>query len=103
MAIESAAATFLEHDVVTFVELVERSGLSEQEVVELVECGAFDPTDARASTWTFSTQCIVVARRAYRLREQLALEDTHALAVVVRLFQRIEALENQLRTERARR
>jgi chaperone modulatory protein CbpM len=96
MNVEIAAATFLEEDdVVTFVQLVERSGLAESELRELVECGAFSPADA--SAWTFSSQAVVVARTAYRLREEFALDDMHALAIVLRLVQRIETLEAQLR------
>jgi len=99
MNVEIAEATFLdENDFVTLVQLAERSGLSEEELRELIESGAFSPTDA--STWTFSSHCIVVARTAYRLREEFALDDSHALAVVVRLIQRIEALQARLRSER---
>jgi len=99
MNVEIAEATFLdENDFVTLVQLAERSGLSEEELRELIESGVFSPTDA--SAWTFSSHCIVVARTAYRLREEFALDDSHALAVVVRLIQRIEALKAQLRSER---
>ena len=99
MNIEFAEATFLEHnDFVTIVQLSERSGLSESELRDLVECGAFAPADA--SAWTFSSHCVVVARTAHRLREELALDDTHALAVVLRLTQRIEALQAELRAQR---
>ena len=99
MNVEIGEATFFdERDLVTLVQLAERSGLSEEELRELIECGAFSPVDV--SAWTFSSHCIVVARTAYRLREEFALDDTHALAVVVRLIQRIEALQAQLRSER---
>jgi chaperone modulatory protein CbpM len=99
MNVEIAEATFLdENEFVTLVQLAERSGLSEEELRELIESGAFSPVDP--SAWTFSSHCVVVARTAYRIREEFALEDTHALAVVVRLFQRIEALQAQLRTRR---
>jgi hypothetical protein len=40
---------------------------------------------------------VVVARTARRLRDEFALDDSHALAVVLRLTQRIEALEAKLR------
>ena len=96
MNVEIAEATFLEeNDVVTLVQIAERSGLSEHELRELIECGALSPVDV--STWTFSAHSVVVARTAYRLREELALDDTHALAIVLRLMQRIEALQMQLR------
>ena len=96
MNVEIAEATFMdEKDVVTLVQLAERSGLSEEELRELMESGAFSPVDV--STWTFSSHCVIVARTAYRLREEFALEDTHALTVVLRLMQRIETLQAQLR------
>jgi len=99
MNVEIAEATFLEeNDFVTLVQIAERSGLSESELRELIECGTFSPVDV--STWTFSARCVVVARTAYRLREEFALEDTHALAVVLRLMQRIEALQTELRAAR---
>ncbi len=102
MPIDTVEATFIEHsEHVTLVELAERSGLSEAELRELVECGVFSPADQAA--FTFESRSLVVARTAHRLREELALDDTHALAVVVRLFQRIEALETELRVVRARR
>jgi|SRR5437763_6844835 len=102
MSIETVEAIYLEHsEQVTLVELAERSGLSEHELRELIECGAFTPVDA--ATWTFESRSVVVARTAYRLREEFALDDTHALAVVLRLFQRIEALQAELRVTRARR
>ena len=102
MKIETVEATFLEHgEFVTLVELAEHSGLSEHELRELNECGVFGSGDATAVT--FESRSIVIARTARRLREELALEDTHALAIVLRLFQRIEALQEALRMERARR
>lgn len=101
MATETVEATYLEHsEVVTLVELSERSGLSEEDLRELAECGALSPVDASARV--FASHCVVIARTASRLREEFALDDTHALAVVLQLFQRIEALEAELRMVRAR-
>ena len=103
MNLETIEALYLEQSgVVSLGQLVERSGLSEPELRELVECGAFGPDDPRATVWTFSAWCVVVARRASRLREEFALDDMHSLAVVLRLEQRIEALEDELRRLRAR-
>lgn len=102
MAVTLAQAVYLdERGSVSFAEIVERSGLTEEELRELVECGAVVPE--QPGTQTFSASCIVIARRAHRLREELALDDTHALALVMRLQARIEALERQLRDLHARR
>lgn len=101
MNVDYAQALYLnESGVLSLTELVERSGLSEQELRALVECGALPPEDADTRTWTFSARCVVVARTAHRLREEFALDDTHSLAVVLRLRQRIDALEEELRAFR---
>ena len=95
--IESSAALVLdEHGSLTIAELVEQSGLSEDELAVLVDCGALEPRSGETS-WRFSAHCIVTARTARRLRDDFALEDTHALAIVLRFAQRIEALERRLR------
>jgi hypothetical protein len=80
-----------EHD------LAERSGLSVTEVHVLVECGALTMRGG-----SYSIECLTVARRAQRLRDELALDDVHALAVVLRLRQRIADLEAELEGMRAR-
>jgi chaperone modulatory protein CbpM len=103
MTIETIEALYLEESgVLSLGELVEHSGLSEQELRELIESGAFAPQDTRSTTWTFGSWCVVVARRAYRLREEFALDDMHSLAVVLRFEQRIEALEDEIKKLRAR-
>jgi hypothetical protein len=79
-------------------ELAERSGLTVTEVHMLVECGAL----AGSHAGRFSVQCLTVARHAQRLREELALEDAHALAVMMRLRQRIAEIEAELDAVRAR-
>ena len=101
MTLEFAQAVYVdEGETVTFMQLVERSGLTEAELADLVESGALPdappvPVEAR-----FSARCIVVAHAARRLRDEYALEDSHSLAVVVRLTQRIQALESELRRRR---
>ena len=104
MSNETAVAVGLDdNDALTFEQLVERSGFSENELRELIECGALGPRDQATTSWTFSARAVVVARMANRLREEFALDDTHSVAVVLRLTQRIEILEMQLRTSRNRR
>lgn len=98
MKIESSAALVLdEAGIVSFAQLTEQSGLTEAEVQILVDCGALEPRDARAASWTFSSRCVVTARAARRLRDDFALDDAHALAVLLRFAQRIEELERELR------
>ncbi len=99
MTLDIAQALYLDDDgTVTFAQLVQRSGLTEREIADLVECGALVPASAAAEV--YSERCVVVARRARRLRDEYALDDSHALAVVLRLMQRIDALEAALRSQR---
>jgi chaperone modulatory protein CbpM len=86
---------------VTWVELVSASGLSESEVRELVRYGALAPRDPSAAQWTFEAHCLVVARTAQRLRHDFEL-DVYALSVVLGYVERVEALETEIRTLRAK-
>ena len=96
--IEASTALVLDDTgTLSVTELVEQSGLTEEELQALVDCGALEPRDAAGRSWKFSARCGVTARTARRLRDDFALDDTHALAVVLRFMQRIEALERELR------
>ncbi|HXU66154.1 MAG TPA: chaperone modulator CbpM [Casimicrobiaceae bacterium] len=97
MKIETSTAVMLDDaGTLTVAQLVEQSGLSEDELAALVDCGAIEPREAGPS-WRFSSRCVVTARTARRLRDDFALDDTHALAILLRLMQRIDELETQLR------
>jgi chaperone modulatory protein CbpM len=76
-------------------ELARATGLTEQEVVELVEYGVFEPAGAAPTQWRFSARCIVLGRRAARLRADFEL-DLASLAVVAALLERVEELETQI-------
>lgn len=103
MKIETSTAVVLDDTgTLTIAQLVEQSGLTEDELAVLVDCGALEPRDTAATSWRFGTRCVITARTARRLRDDLALDDTHALAVVLRLMQRIEALEGEVRRLGAR-
>ena len=98
MTLDFAQAVYIDDDgTVTFAQLVERSGLTAGELSDLVECGALVAVPAGPSSWTFSERCVVAARTARRLRDEYALDDSHSLVLVLRLTQRIEALEEALR------
>jgi chaperone modulatory protein CbpM len=100
--LESASALLLdETGAVSITQLVEQSGLSEQELQMLVDCGALTPRDLAAPAWMFSSRCIVTARTARRLRDDFALDDAHAVAILLRLRERIDALEQELRQLRS--
>ena len=102
MTTESVHALFVDEDgVVSLAQLTRLSGLSEAELRELVDCGALEPADVAAPSWQFRPDCVAVARIAWRLREEFALEDVHSLAIALRLTQRIDELERQLAALRA--
>jgi chaperone modulatory protein CbpM len=72
------------------------SGFSMNELVALVEHGAFDPEGASIEAWTFSARSAFVARRAAGLRSEFGL-DTTGTSLVFGLLERIEELERRLR------
>ena len=96
------AQWLLDQAEISFDELAQVSGLSADVLRELVDDGALDPlnvnaaSDAREPQWSFSAECIVAVRAAYRLREDFDL-DANALSVALPLIQRIHKLEAQLR------
>jgi chaperone modulatory protein CbpM len=89
-----------EHSQVSFSQLVVLSGLSDDDLRELVDFGALTPVDPAASSWMFTSYCVVVARKARRLRSDFEL-DAHAVSVLLGFVQRIEALESELNALRA--
>lgn len=95
--IEAVHARFLdEHVVVTEAELLQRSGITGAELHALVDSGALAPAGSMSGGWTFRVECLAVARTACRLRDELDIDDTHALAVVLRLAQRVGELQDEL-------
>ena len=102
MKVERTEAVWLdEAGSVTLVELSECSGLTESELRDLVESGALEPVDPEAAQWTFAARCISSARAARRLRSDFEL-DTHGLALVLSLLERVQELENALQRLNAR-
>jgi hypothetical protein len=86
---------------VTWTQLVHASGLTEDELNELVRYGALVPRDPAAPQLTFESRWLVVARTASRLRREFDL-DPHGVSVVLSFVERIEALEEELQALRAR-
>jgi chaperone modulatory protein CbpM len=85
----------------TLGELAASCGLSEAELRELVDYGVLLPANPGEQQSTFSIECVFRVRKASRLRDDLEL-DTHALALALRLLDRIESLEAELAVLRAR-
>jgi len=76
-------------------ELAAATGLTVEEVVELVEYGVFQPRGLRPVEWRFAARSITLGRRASRLRADFEL-DLPALALVAALLERIDALEAEV-------
>jgi hypothetical protein len=86
----------------TVTEVVRVTGLTLADLTVLVECGAIVPYGAAVAQWTFSAWSVDVARRARTLRDEFAIDDVHAVAVIVRFEQRMRTLEREIAALRAR-
>ncbi len=89
-----------EHHDLSLTRLAELSGLSEAELRELTDYGVLPPADPDALQLNFHSDCIVIARTACRLRDELEL-DVHGLALILSLLDRVHDLEAQLNAFRA--
>lgn len=89
-----------EHRVVSLAEMVEVSGLTQEELLELARGGAIPVRELRGASCTFSAHVITVARTACRLRDELEL-DIAGLGVALRLLDRVRGLEEEIARLRA--
>ena len=100
MNIDTEVVWLDEQAVVSLEELVQVSGLTRSELLELVHCGALPVREERGETFFFGAQVIGVARTATRLRDELEL-DTAGLGVALRLLERVRGLEQEIARLRA--
>jgi len=89
-----------EHVQIALDELERATGLSIQEITELVEYGVFQPEGGRPHEWRFAARCIAVGRSAHRLRSDFEL-SAPGLALTLSLLERIEELEREIRALQA--
>ena len=102
MRIELTEVVWLhEHYALSVNQLAELSGLSEQEIHELVDYGAITPIDTNAVQRSFDAQYIAAARTARRLRDDFDL-NIHGVAFALSLLDRVHELEAELGDLRAR-
>jgi len=80
---------------VTLADLTRASGLSGNEVRELVDLGAFEP-QRQAGEWLFAAHCIELARAARRLQDDFEL-PLAGVALALTYLERIRELENRVR------
>lgn len=101
MKIELTEAVWLEDRAgMSLDELTELCGLPSKVLRELVDCGVLVPATTGGSQWRLTSASIAAVQTAGRLRSDFEL-DASALALVVRLLDRIQQLEAQLRHLRA--
>lgn len=82
-------------ETVELAELVEASGLGQEEVMELVALGALECWSGGAQL-TFVSHTVIQARRAASLRDTFGL-NTAGMALALTYLARIERLEQRLR------
>jgi chaperone modulatory protein CbpM len=100
MSTETEVLWLDEHRVVSLGELVDLSGLTEGELVELVRLELIELRSDPGQEWLFSARVVTIARQACRLRDQLEL-DMPGLAVALRLLERVRELEDEIARLRA--
>lgn len=88
-------------DICSLEHIVEVSGLSHDDILDLVETGVLRPSNNDASNYFFHTECVVLARRARRLRDDFEL-DTQGLTLAMQLLNKVHDLETELQALRAR-
>ncbi len=81
--------------------LVEVSGLSVEEIEDLVVSGVIAPVDQRTQPHYFQLRYIVTVNTARRLRDDFQL-DRHGVALALTLLRRIDELEAELAATRAK-
>ena len=100
MRIEISEALWLDagHEL-TLAEVAALSGLSQDLLRQLVELDALSAHNDAGTT--FGADCLDIARTACRLHHDFEL-DAGALAVVLRLLERVRDLEAEMRALQAR-
>ncbi|HEY9459543.1 MAG TPA: chaperone modulator CbpM [Paralcaligenes sp.] len=88
-------------DICSFDHLLETSGLTRSDLLDLVEAGIIEPSNQDPDDYLFSSNCIVIARTARRLRDDFELES-RGLALALNLIRRADRLEAELAELRAR-
>ena len=85
-----------EHAEVEFSELLSVSRFSREELIELIDQGALQPSGENESNWRFPSGALYTLRSAARLRAAFDL-DMPALGLALGLLERIDELERQVR------
>jgi chaperone modulatory protein CbpM len=84
-----------EIEAMTLSELAAHCACDEQWIIELVEEGIIDPTGTMQTAWRFSGVCLLRARTAQRLQQDLNI-NIAGIALVIDLMDEVDALQAQL-------
>jgi chaperone modulatory protein CbpM len=96
MSLQVTQAIWLgEGEVCTMEHLAEVSGLSLDELEDLIVSGVIWPADAATQPRRFHLLHVVTVRQARRLRDDFEL-DSNGLALAMTLLRRVSALEQAL-------
>jgi len=102
MSMQVTHAVWLNDTAVCSIEhLVEVSGLSPDDIRNLVEDGVMAPVDASDPAAGFHLAHVLTVRQARRLRDDFEL-DRNGLALTLTLLRRIESLEQELHLAQSR-
>ncbi|HWW21429.1 MAG TPA: chaperone modulator CbpM [Steroidobacteraceae bacterium] len=101
MRIELTEVLWFEEHSITLAELSELCALPLPLLQELVGGGAIEPLETAGSEPRFGAQALNAARAARRLRDDFDL-DASGLLLALGLLERVQELEREIRTLRAR-
>ncbi|MDB5785868.1 chaperone modulator CbpM [Caballeronia mineralivorans] len=90
-----------EVDLCPLAHLAEVSGLSIEEIEDLVDTDVIKPVEAGSQTPMFQLRYVVTVKTARRLRDDFEL-DRQGLALALSLLQRIDELQAEIHATKAR-
>lgn len=101
MRVELTEITWVHtQDTLTAEELSTATGVPAAEIHVMAEHGILDTEDLDAAPRIFAAACVTIARTAHRLQQDFAL-DMDGLALVMKLWTRVQALEAEVNALRA--
>src|SRR5580658_2379227 len=89
-----------DHSVCSAQHLAEVSGLSQEEIDELIDIGVIVPLDNMAQPKLFQMRYVVTASKARKLRDDFEL-DLRGMALALTLMRRIDELQEELKAARS--
>lgn len=80
----------------TITELCSHSGVSQEELLEIVGLGMIEPAERQKEPWQFDDHALAVVNRALRLRRELEL-DWPGIAMTLSLMEENQRLLDENR------